>query len=73
MRAEQPSHFEPKTSAEKAYALTSALQRHGISADEASDFSPDQWVVVANSAKVNPPSTMTIALVIEWLRGSEAE
>jgi hypothetical protein len=56
-----------------AFALASALQRHGITADEAANFTPDQWVVVAFITKVNPPSTMTIALVIEWLRGSEDE
>jgi hypothetical protein len=65
------SIYEERARANKAYAICSALERHGISADEASNFTPDQWVVVANSAKVNPPSTMTIALVIEWLRGSE--
>jgi hypothetical protein len=72
MTTERTAH-EERNRANKAYALCSALQRHGIRADEASNFTPDQWVVVANSAKVNPPSTMTIALVIEWLRGSENE
>jgi hypothetical protein len=67
------SIYEAEARTRKAHALTSALQRHGIRADEASNFTPDQWVVVANSAKVNPPSTMTIALVIEWLRGSGDE
>jgi hypothetical protein len=66
---ERTAH-EERARANKAYAICSALQRHGIRADEASDFTPDQWVVVANAAKVNPPSTMTIALVIEWLSDS---
>jgi hypothetical protein len=65
--------YEESACSRKAFALTSALQRHGIRADEASNFTPDQWVVVANAAKVNPPSSMTIALVIEWLRGSGDE
>jgi hypothetical protein len=65
-----PYPHEALARSRKAHALTTALQRHGIRADEAINFTPDQWVVVANAAKVNPPSTMTIALVIEWLRDS---
>jgi uncharacterized protein YciW len=72
MTTERTAH-EERSRANEAYALTSALQRHGITADEAANFSPSSWATVANAAKVNPPSTMTIALVIEWLRGSEAE
>jgi hypothetical protein len=51
MTTERTAHEESARSRE-AFALASALQRHGITADEAADFTPDQWVVVAFITKV---------------------
>lgn len=57
----------------KAGLLADFLMRQRMPADLAATMTPNQWLLVANLARIHPPSDKTCALALDALRGKELE
>ena len=67
------STHEETARATKAFRLTRTLLDHEVPVSEARTFEAPQWEIVAKAARVNPPSPVTVALVLTWLAEQESE
>lgn len=64
--------YELQRRAEKAFRLATHLHKHHITADECAKIQPGEWVSLAHTLRLNPPSDLTQAEAVRMLRDMEA-